>query len=165
MNHLIDDLIEYARVARRENSVAPANVNTIVEKALDNLTFEIQDSDAVITVDPLPTVSANSTQLIQLFQNLVGNAIKYCNITPRIHISAEKRKGNGYSGSVTTVSALIQNNLIESFKYSSAYMLPMNTLVPASVWRYAKRLWRVLEDVSGWNRSLVRDRPSFLHSL
>ena len=92
MNHLIADLIEYSRVARREITVAPLNVNTVIEKTLDNLTFEIQESDAVITVDPLPTVSGNSTQLIQLFQNLIGNAIKYCNVTPNIHISAERKK-------------------------------------------------------------------------
>ncbi len=94
MNHLIDDLIEYARVGR-ENTIARVNVNTVIEKTLANLTFEIQESEAVIAVDPLPTVSANSTQLIQLFQNLVGNAIKYCDTTPRIHISAERRGERG----------------------------------------------------------------------
>ena len=93
MSHLIDDLIEYSRVAIRENALAPVNVNTIVEKTLANLRFEVQERGAVITVDPLPTVYANSTQLIQLFQNLVGNAIKYCNTTPRIQISAEPKDG------------------------------------------------------------------------
>ncbi len=89
MRHLIDDLLQYARVATRESPLAPVNVNTILENTLANLTFEIKESKAVITVDPLPTVSADSTQLIQLFQNLIGNAIKYRSNTPSIHISAE----------------------------------------------------------------------------
>ncbi len=65
----------------------------IIEKTLANLTYEITESKTVITVDPLPMVSADSTQLIQLFQNLVGNAIKYCSNAPRIHISAEQKYG------------------------------------------------------------------------
>src|SRR5208283_4293385 len=56
----------------------------------------ITKSRAVITVDPLPTVSADSQQLIQLFQNLVENAIKYCTTTPRIHISAKRKGGEWF---------------------------------------------------------------------
>ena len=90
MQHLINDLLEYARVGTREKVLVPVDVNVIIEKTLANLTFEIAESKAVITFDPLPTVSADSTQLIQLFQNLVGNAIKYRSTTPYIHISAER---------------------------------------------------------------------------
>ena len=93
MQHLINDLIEYARVGTRGQFLVPVDVNTIIEKTLANLTFEIAESKAVITVDPLPTVSADSTQLIQLLQNLVGNAIKYRSTTPHIHISAERKDG------------------------------------------------------------------------
>ncbi len=93
MNCLIDDLIEFARVARGDKkNFAPVNINTIIETVFANLSEEIQESKAVITVEPLPTVSANSTLLIQLFQNLLGNAIKYCNTSPRIHISAERKE-------------------------------------------------------------------------
>ncbi len=93
MQRLINDLLEYARAGTHEKTLVPANVNTIIEKTLVNLTFEVQESGAVITVDPLPTVSADRTQLIQLFQNLVGNAIKYRSNTPRIHIAAERKDG------------------------------------------------------------------------
>ena len=93
MKQLINDLLQYARVGTREKSLVPVDVNSIIEKTLANLMFEIQESRTVITVDPLPTVSADSTQLIQLFQNLVGNAIKYRSDTPHIHISAELKVG------------------------------------------------------------------------
>ena len=90
MHHLIHDLLQYARVTTREKPFAPVNVNIVLEKTLANLMVEIKESSAVITADPLPTVFADSTQLIQVFQNLVGNAIKYRSNTPRIHISAER---------------------------------------------------------------------------
>ncbi|HXW68511.1 MAG TPA: ATP-binding protein [Dissulfurispiraceae bacterium] len=93
MENLIIDLLNYARAGARDKPLLPVDVNAIIEKTLANLAFEIQESEAVITVDPLPTVSADSTQLIQLFQNLVGNAIKFCRTTPRIHISADRKQG------------------------------------------------------------------------
>ena len=91
MQQLIDDLLHYARATTREKPLVPVDVNAVIEKTLANLTVDTQESNALITVDPLPTVSADSTQLVQVFQNLVGNAIKYCNTTPRIRISAERR--------------------------------------------------------------------------
>ena len=93
MQNLIKDLLQYARVGTLGKLPVPVDVNDIIDKTLTNLTFEIQESRAVITVDSLPTVSADSTQLIQLFQNLVGNAIRYCSNTPRIHISAARKNG------------------------------------------------------------------------
>ena len=93
MRHLINDLLQYARIGTREKPLGPVDVNAIIGKTLANLTFEIQESKAVVTVDSLPTVSADSTQLIQLFQNLVGNAIKYRSNAPHIHISAERKNG------------------------------------------------------------------------
>ena len=55
----------------------------------------IQESSGVVTHDPLPTVVADGTQLVQLFQNVVGNAIKYHSAElPRVHVSAKKNGGN-----------------------------------------------------------------------
>jgi len=93
MQHLIKDLLEYARVGTSSKPLVQVDVNIIIEKALANLMFEITESRAVITADTLPTVSADDTRLIQLFQNLVGNAIKYRSNTPHIHISAERKDG------------------------------------------------------------------------
>ncbi len=91
MHHLINDLLQYAHAGTREKPLVPVNVNTIIAKTLANLSFEIQESLAVINVDPLPTVYTDDAQLIQLFQNLVGNAIKYCSNVPHINISAKQK--------------------------------------------------------------------------
>ena len=93
MQHLINDLLEYARVGTSSKPLIQVDVNIIIEQALANLMFEITESRAVIRADTLPTVSADDTRLIQLFQNLVGNAIKYRSNTPHIHISAERKDG------------------------------------------------------------------------
>jgi chemotaxis family two-component system sensor kinase Cph1 len=65
-----------------------------MEKILHNLYFQIQESNAVITMDPLPVVSADPAQLSMVFQNLIGNAIKFRgNDPPSIHISSERADG------------------------------------------------------------------------
>jgi light-regulated signal transduction histidine kinase (bacteriophytochrome) len=74
----------------RGTPLVPTNVNTIIEKTLSNLKFEIAENRDVIILDTFPTVSADRTQLIQLFQNLIVNALKYRSKTPHIHISAER---------------------------------------------------------------------------
>jgi light-regulated signal transduction histidine kinase (bacteriophytochrome) len=91
MSHLITNILQYARAGAGDRPLIPVNVNTIIENALENLTLEMQESKCEITVDRLPMVYANSVHLIQLFQNLVGNAIKYRSNTPRIHISVERK--------------------------------------------------------------------------
>jgi len=91
MQNLIKDLLGYARAGTSEKPLVPVDINATIEKTLANLTFEIKESKAVISVDTLPTVYSDSTQLVQLFQNLVGNAIKYCSNTPLIHIDAERK--------------------------------------------------------------------------
>jgi light-regulated signal transduction histidine kinase (bacteriophytochrome) len=70
------------------------------EQALMNLHQSIVDSGAIVTHDALPRVQADETQLVQLFQNLIGNAIKYQDSgTPRVQISATRR-GTGWSFAV-----------------------------------------------------------------
>ena len=92
MHHLINDLLQYAKAGSHSRTLVQVDVNDIIETTLANLMFEIQASNAEITVDRLPMVSADDVQLIQLFQNLIGNAIKYRSNTPHIHISAEQKK-------------------------------------------------------------------------
>jgi len=77
MQTLIDDLLAYSRVGTRGKEFVPTAVETALDRALTNLQIRIAESGAVITTDPLPTLNGDSTQLIQLFQNLIGNAIKY----------------------------------------------------------------------------------------
>lgn len=90
MQHLINDLLEYSRVTTRGRPFKPVDCNEILQKALYNLRTSVDEAGAVITADPLPVFPADEMQLVRLFQNLIGNAVKYRKKEepPRIHISA-----------------------------------------------------------------------------
>jgi len=77
MQRLISDLLEYSRIGRRGESFQTVSLNAAVDNALALLQGPIQDSNADIQVGQLPQVLADSGQMIRLFQNLIGNAIKY----------------------------------------------------------------------------------------
>jgi light-regulated signal transduction histidine kinase (bacteriophytochrome) len=94
MQTLIDDLLTYSRLTTREAPLRPTDCSEILRDALANLKSSINESKAVITSDPLPVVKADSTQLLQVFQNLVGNGIKYrSQRTPKIHVGVEDKGG------------------------------------------------------------------------
>ena len=89
MQRLIDDLLAYSRVGTKGQDPQPTSSEDALQQALLNLRGAIEESGALVTHDPLPTALADETQLIQLFQNLVGNAIKYQKPgVPKVHIAA-----------------------------------------------------------------------------
>ena len=89
MHQLIQDLLTYSRLGAKQANFVDTNSDEAFEQAIVNLRGAIEGSGAQITHDPLPVVSADKIQLTQLFQNLVGNAIKYQKPgTPKIHVSA-----------------------------------------------------------------------------
>jgi len=91
MQTLITDLLEYSRVDRRGNPLQPTDANAALMSALRNLHGAIQQSGATVTNGTLPTVKADATQITQLFQNLIGNAIKFRGENPpQIHIEVEE---------------------------------------------------------------------------
>ncbi len=93
MEALISALLNYARVGAKARDLKLQNLNNMVECAISNLKVEIQDNSAIVTHDPLPTLTADDVQLIQLFQNLIGNSIKFRREeAPRVHISAENKQ-------------------------------------------------------------------------
>lgn len=95
MQTLINDLLNYSRVSSRGQPFMLVDCNVVLEGAIANLQLAIAESKAVVTYDPLPKVMADATQLTQVFQNLIANAIKFCqNQQPRIHIGVEKRDAN-----------------------------------------------------------------------
>jgi len=89
MHSLINDLLTYSRMGTRAKPFEPTNCETILQQSLENLKMTMEESGARVTHDSLPTVMADSSQLEQLFQNLIGNAIKFRGEEPpRVHISA-----------------------------------------------------------------------------
>ncbi|MER3492821.1 MAG: cyanobacterial phytochrome A [Mastigocladus sp. ERB_26_2] len=91
MQTLIDDVLAYSKVDMQAIEFELTNVETALERALTNLRKRVSETGAVITHDQLPTVMADGTQLMQLFQNLIGNAIKFrSDQAPEIHIGASR---------------------------------------------------------------------------
>ena len=89
MQRLIQDLLAYSRAGTRGEAVHEISGENALDQALANLRTTIQDSGAVVTHDLLPALTTDSTQLAQVFQNLVGNAIKYRGAAvPHVHVSA-----------------------------------------------------------------------------
>jgi len=97
MRALIKDLLDYSRIGTIDMNLNPANFSEAVEKAVFNLRAAVEESGAAITHDPLPTIRADQVQISRLFQNLIGNAIKFRGKeAPVIHISA-KRTEDGWT--------------------------------------------------------------------
>jgi light-regulated signal transduction histidine kinase (bacteriophytochrome) len=100
MRLLIDDLLAYSRINRRRDPLERTSSAEAFGKALGNLEVSVRESSAEVTSGALPEVEADPTQLVQLFQNLVGNALKFHGPSPpRVHASAE-RTGEGWLFSV-----------------------------------------------------------------
>jgi PAS domain S-box-containing protein len=94
MQTLIQELLAYSRVGTRGQPFAPTDCQAVAEAAVANLGAAIQESGAVVIRAGLPTVLADATQLTQVFQNLIGNAIKFRRAAPpQIHVGAEREKG------------------------------------------------------------------------
>lgn len=91
MQELINDLLSYSRVGREEVAAKPVDMQIVVDEALANLQTRIEERSALVSSGPLPAVLANHGMLVRLFQNLVGNALKFCKAErPIVRIAAEQ---------------------------------------------------------------------------
>ncbi len=95
MHVLLNDMLAYSRVTDTNGRpMAPADCEMILKTAIMNLEASIKENEAEITHAPLPTLVADDVQLTQLFQNLIGNGIKYRSTeTPKIHVTAQRGDG------------------------------------------------------------------------
>jgi light-regulated signal transduction histidine kinase (bacteriophytochrome) len=95
MATLIRDLLAYSRVGTRGEGLGPASSQEALAAALANLSSAIAESGAEVTHDRLPVVRGDKTQLAQLFQNLVGNALKFRDPgrPPRVHVAVGQERG------------------------------------------------------------------------
>jgi light-regulated signal transduction histidine kinase (bacteriophytochrome) len=95
MQALIEDLLALSLIGARAEAVVRVSSDEALQRALMNLQGAIEESRGAVTHDLLPAVLADQGQLIQLFQNLVGNAIKYRSAAaPQVHVSAVKNERN-----------------------------------------------------------------------
>jgi PAS domain S-box-containing protein len=95
MQALINDLLDYSRVGRRNNPDNILNLDEVIEAVLHNLSTKIEETHALVTYDDMPVAKGDRTQTIQLFQNLVANALKFRkeNVRPMIHIGIQEKDG------------------------------------------------------------------------
>jgi light-regulated signal transduction histidine kinase (bacteriophytochrome) len=90
MQQMLADLLAYTKAGGQDLVRAPVDCQALLERVIDGLYAAITESGATITHDSLPTVSGDATQLSQLFQNLISNALKFRSTTPlHVHISAQ----------------------------------------------------------------------------
>lgn len=93
MSLMIKALLDYAKVMKDEKKAPPVDLNRIVRETIENLSATISEKKAQVTADPLPPAAISPGLAGILFQNLIGNAMKYCEKTPCIHVSASRRGG------------------------------------------------------------------------
>jgi light-regulated signal transduction histidine kinase (bacteriophytochrome) len=94
MHNLINALLSYSRIQTRGQEFTRLDMNLVVKQALANLSISIAEAKAKITCDDLPGISGDEDQITQLFQNLIGNGLKFNKNLPEIHISAKEENGN-----------------------------------------------------------------------
>ncbi|MEW2389971.1 CHASE3 domain-containing protein [Streptomyces venezuelae] len=92
MQVLINDLLDFSRVGRLHNAQQSVDLGTVLDRTLSTLSVAIEESGATVTHDPLPTLIADPTQMGMLWQNLIGNAVKFrrAGTPPEIRVTAER---------------------------------------------------------------------------
>lgn len=94
MQRMIGDLLAYSRVGVKGGAFEPVDCSAVLDRALNGLKLTIEETGAVVTSGALPTVTADASQLAQVFQNLIANAIKFRSAkAPDVHIAAERKEG------------------------------------------------------------------------
>src|ERR671938_1893781 len=98
MQALINDLLAYSRVGRGGLELAPVACGEVVARVLRNLAASLEESGAEVEVGELPVVAGDASQLGQLFQNLIGNAVKFRRPgdKPHIQVAAEPDQEGGW---------------------------------------------------------------------
>jgi PAS domain S-box-containing protein len=123
MSALVQDLLAYARVTTEVDRPSSYALDQDLETALTQLQQRVEESHAVVTHDPLPEVQVDQGQMVRLFQNLVGNALKYrkADVPPVIHVSAKQQRAEW----VITVE---DNGIGFDPKYARAIFSPFKRL-------------------------------------
>jgi PAS domain S-box-containing protein len=100
MQQLINDLLTYSRVNTRKGPLSPMKIEDVLQKAMQNLRYILEEVKGTVIYEEMPSIVADEPQMTQLFQNLIGNALKFHGEeAPKVEISAA-RKGNDWIFSV-----------------------------------------------------------------
>ncbi|MBM0743648.1 PAS domain S-box protein, partial [Phormidium sp. CLA17] len=145
MQQLIQDLLLYSRIGTRDLVLAPVDCNAVLKRVLDNLQVAIAESNATITSDSLPLITADKTQLTQLFQNLIGNAIKFRREEPpHIHISStwSSDAGRSHHSELQTPNSETQTTISAA---ESAYLFTIRDNGIGIKPRYLERIFEIFK--------------------
>ncbi len=169
MRELLADLLAYSEIgARPEEPTSAIDLNVVMKKVTQNLKASIDENGATITADRLPTVSAHEGHFVPLFQNLIGNAIKYKSAQPpRIHISVKEAGGQ-------LRFAVADNGIGIDPEYREKIFVPFKRLhgkdIPGTgiglaicqrvIERYGGRIW--VESAVGQGATFIFTLPSLL---
>lgn len=176
MQTLINDLLSFSRVSTRGQPFGVVDCHIVLRQALlANLKVAITETHAVITHDePLPQLIADSTQMVQVFQNLISNAIKFrSEQPPQIHIGVARTDGEvGRTGGGENIelgsphqqmngsSGCAIMELVSKISIAIAFLSSFNVCTPVAsilvlvlAWQFVKKLWNATVDVSGLNHS------------
>ncbi len=158
MKKLINDLLHFSRLSTEKGFIKEVNVAAVLQRATDNLHTLIDENKAVITHDLLPNIFVNETLLLQVFQNLISNAIKYrSDAQPKIHITAKYKKkswvfgvqdnGIGISRKYYDRIFIIFQRLHTSDKYSGTGI--GLAICKKIIEKYGGRIWVASEEGKG----------------
>ena len=154
MKSLILDLLAYSRVATRGRAWERIDCERMLDRTVTNLSFAITETEAVITHDPLPTISADETQLLQVFQNLIQNAIKFRkDEPPRVHVSAVKNQNEWVFSVKDNGIGIEARHLDRIFVIFQRLNKRSDTTAPAWGLPSSKRSWSVMAGEFGSNPS------------
>jgi PAS domain S-box-containing protein len=150
MRELLADLLAFTEIGGRpEDPPKPVDLNVIVENVIENLTASIEETGAVITFDPLPVLVAHDSHFVSLFQNLVGNALKYRGErSPRIHISVSDQGGQlriSVADNGAGIAPQYHDKIFVAFKRLHGKTIPGTgiglAICQRVVQRYGGRIW------------------------
>jgi len=167
MRELLTDLLAYTEIRNREEEpVEVVDLNLVIENVRQNLTTSIDESGAVVTADRLPVLRAYRAHLESLFQNLIGNAIKYrSGQPPRIHVSAQEVNGElrfSVSDNGIGIDSEYHQQIFEVFRRLHGRKIPGTgvglAICQRVVERYGGRIW--VESQSGQGATFLFTLPN-----
>ena len=139
MNGLIEDLLTYSRVSRQTESLTFISLEEVVKNVIEDLEVKIQDKNATISIDKLPTIEARPVQMHQLFLNLIENALKFTQPSVAPVVTVKARKAN-----IQEIKGIMQINPHETY-----YRVSVSDNGIGFEPEYAERIFTIFQRLHG----------------